>query len=166
MAKKATRQPRRRRITGCSAISRPNADPTKRTPTRVSWCIVSRTATSPPSQAWLFAVLTMSNPARASASAARGGAIKTVAESGIAEPSGTIGLSRLPKVMSARRSVSTSGRNGYNVSPPSSRSLAVRRPKLMSPTAYSRSVSLEGGACSRAASRTHTVIGFLHRRAF
>src|SRR3981081_60848 len=72
-AKNSTRHPRRSRITGCSAMSRPNPEPTNRTPARVSCRIVSSTAPGPPSQAWLLAVLTTSKPARASAAAAAGG---------------------------------------------------------------------------------------------
>src|SRR5438093_88711 len=88
-AKNATRQPRRSRITGCSAMSRPKPEPTNRTPTRVSRRIVSSTAAGPPSHAWLLAVLTTSNPARASAAAAAEGAVKTPTESGAALESGS-----------------------------------------------------------------------------
>src|SRR2546422_1131068 len=55
----------------------------------------------------------MSNPARASAGAAAGGAVNTPTESGTGLLSGVIGLSRLPKVISAPRNVSRSARNGY-----------------------------------------------------
>ena len=111
-AKNATRQPRRSRITGCSAMSRPKPEPTNRTPARVSCRIVSSSAAGPPSQAWLFAVLTMSKPARASAAAATGGAVNSDSESGAALDSGAIGLSRFPKVMSAAASESRSARKG------------------------------------------------------
>src|SRR6267143_5709414 len=79
--KNATRQPRRSRITGCSAMSRPNPEPTNRPPARVSRRIVSSTAAGPPSHAWLLAVLTTSKPARASAAAAAGGAVNIPPES-------------------------------------------------------------------------------------
>ena len=96
--------------------------------------MVASTAEPPPSHAWLLAVLTMSNPARASAAAAAAGAVKTPAESGAAE-SVVMGLSRFPNVMSAAASESCNAMNGYRVSPCNSRSLASRRPRLMSPTA-------------------------------
>src|SRR5438876_647544 len=102
----------------------------------------------------------MSNPASANASAARGGAVNTSPESSTAPVSAAIGLSRLPNVMSAPRSVSSSGRNEYSVSPWISRSRAVRRPRLMSPTAYRRSVPLVAGACSRASTRLHAATRF------
>src|SRR5438876_10940183 len=75
-------------------MSRPMPEPTNRTPTRVSCRIVSSTAAGPPSHAWLLAVLTTSNPARASAAAAAEGAVNTPTESGAALESGAIGLSR------------------------------------------------------------------------
>src|SRR6266516_2528283 len=46
-AKNATRQPRRSMITGCSAISRPNPEPTNRTPARVSRRSVRRRGENP-----------------------------------------------------------------------------------------------------------------------
>src|SRR5256885_12737893 len=95
----------------------------------------------------------MSNPAWARASAARGGAVKAAPESSTWLVSAAIGLSRFPKVMSAPRNVSSSRRNEYSVSPAISRSRAVRRPRLMSPTAYRRSVPRAGGACSAASSK-------------
>src|SRR5437870_7760905 len=69
-------------------MSRPKPEPTNRTPTRVSCRIVSSTAAGPPSHAWLLAVLTTSNPARARAAAAAEGAVKTPTESGAALESG------------------------------------------------------------------------------
>src|SRR5919197_2393828 len=106
MAKNATRQPRRSRITGCSAMSR---------------------------------------PARARARAATGGAVNTPAESGRGDAAEAIGLSRLPKVMSAPRSDSSRARKGYKVSP-CSNAPATRRSRFTSPTAHSRSVSR--GCCA------------------
>src|SRR2546426_491670 len=97
----------------------------------------------------------MSNPAWARASAARGGAVKAAPESSTWLVSAAIGLSRFPKVMSAPRNVSSSRRKEYSVSPAISRSRAVRRPRLMSPTAYRRSVPRAGGACSAASSKLH-----------
>src|SRR5207253_400231 len=97
----------------------------------------------------------MSNPACARARAATGGAVKAAPESSTWPVSAAIGLSRFPKVMSAPRNVSSSGRNEYSVSPAISRSRAVCRPRLMSPTAYRRSVPRAGGACSTASSTWH-----------
>src|SRR5438552_3904888 len=102
----------------------------------------------------------MSNPARARASAARGGAVKAAPESSTWPVSAAIGLSRFPKVMSAFRNVSSSRRNEYSVSPAISRSRAVRRPRLMSPTAYRRSVPRAGGACATASSMLHATRRF------
>src|ERR1041384_2187423 len=134
-------------------MSRPKPEPTNRTPARVSCRIVSSTAAGPASHAWLLAVLTTSNPARASAAAAAAGAVNTPTESGAALESGAIGLSRFPKVMSAAASESRSARNGERVSPSSNRSFARRRPRLISPTAYRRSVSV--GCCSSPRCRLH-----------
>src|SRR5205814_1588597 len=102
----------------------------------------------------------MSNPARARASAARGGAVKPAPESSTWPVSAAIGLSRFPNVMSAFRNVSSSRRNEYSVSPAISRSRAVRRPRLMSPTAYRRSVPRAGGACATASSMLHATRRF------
>src|SRR5205809_987487 len=102
----------------------------------------------------------MSNPAWARASAAMGGAVKAAPESSTWPVSAAIGLSRFPKVMSAPRNVSSSRRNEYSVSPAISRSRAVRRPRLMSPTAYRRSVPRAGGACSAASSKLHAATRF------
>src|SRR5256885_4992101 len=102
----------------------------------------------------------MSNPARARASAARGGAVKAAPESSTWPESAAIGLSRFPKVMSAPRKVSSSRRNEYTVSPAISRSRAVRRPRLMSPTAYRRSVPRAVGACTTASSMLHATRTF------
>src|SRR2546429_8415279 len=91
-------------------MSRPKPEPTNRTPTRVSRRIVSSTAAGPPSHAWLLAVLTTSNPARASAAAAAEGAVKTPTESGAALESGAIGLSRM---RSEERRVGEEGRSRW-----------------------------------------------------
>src|SRR3989441_1273291 len=86
-------------------MSRPNPEPTNRTPARVSCRIVSSRASEPPSQAWLLAVLTTSKPARASATAAAGGAANMPAESSAAVRAGPIWASRLPDRRSRSRSI-------------------------------------------------------------
>jgi hypothetical protein len=79
--------------------------------------MVSTTPPGPPSQAWLLAVETMTNPARASAAAARGGAVNLIpADSTVCE-SGAMGLSRLPNSRSPDTNESITNRNGNSVSP-------------------------------------------------
>src|SRR6266550_4367813 len=95
-----------------TALGRPMAEPTNSTPARVSCRIVSSMAARPPSQPWLFAVLRMSNPARASDCAATSGAVNTNPLVSRWRVCCAIALSRLPNKMCAARSVSTTAAKG------------------------------------------------------